>query len=66
MKFKRSCCALGAVLLMSALPLGARAAQVECDAVYCFATTDFSAEENLTGICITGALEQYTKDFLAK
>lgn len=54
MKFKRSCCALGAVLLMSALPLGARAAQVECDAVYCFATTDFSAEENLTGICITG------------
>lgn len=54
MKFKRSCCALGAVLLMSALPLGARAAQVECDAVYCFAATDFSAEENLTGICITG------------
>lgn len=54
MKFKRFFCALGAVLLMSALPLGANAAQVECDAVYCFAASDFSAEENLTGICITG------------
>lgn len=54
MKFKRLFCALGAVLLMSALPLGANAAQVECDTVYCFAASDFSAEENLIGICITG------------
>lgn len=54
MKFKRFFCALGVVLLMSVLPLGANAAQVECDAVYCFAASDFSAEENLAGICITG------------
>ena len=30
------------------------AAEVECDAVYCFADTDFSQEENLSGICLTG------------
>ena len=30
------------------------AAEVKCDAVYCFADTDFSQEENLSGICLTG------------
>ena len=33
----------------------ALAQQVECDAVYCFGTGDFSeAEETISGICITG------------
>lgn len=30
------------------------AAEVECDAAYCFSSEDFSEEEMLRGICITG------------
>ena len=30
------------------------AAEVDCDATYCFSTDDFSEKENLKGICITG------------
>ena len=30
------------------------AAQVDCDATYCFTPTDFSESENLKGICVTG------------
>lgn len=41
------CCCLG-------LAGGAIATQVECDDVYCFQSADFSDQENLTGICITG------------
>lgn len=41
------CCVLG---LMGSVG----AAQVECDGVYCFSAGDFSEEEKLTGICITG------------
>ena len=32
---------------------GAAAAEVESGARYCFSASDFSPEENLTGICIT-------------
>ena len=43
-----ACCLLG-------LSVGAAAAQVDCDAVYCFTGADFSGEdEPLAGICITG------------
>ncbi len=41
-----ACCALG-------LAANAIAAQVDCDAVYCFTSGDFSAQEGLTGVCIT-------------
>ena len=41
------CCCVG-------LAGGAIAAQVECDHVYCFESTDFSPQKDLTGICITG------------
>ena len=41
------CCLLG-------LGVGAAAAQVDCDSVYCFTGQDFSGEdETLAGICIT-------------
>lgn len=41
------CCLLG-------LSVGATAAQVDCDAVYCFTAEEFSTEEEpLAGICIT-------------
>ncbi len=43
-------CAL--VALMSAGSV--LAAQVDCDSVYCFGSDDFSQEEPLTGVCVTG------------
>ena len=44
--------ALGLALCLI-VPLGALAAEVDCDGVYCFGTGDFSQEE-LVGVCITG------------
>lgn len=48
--------ALGLALCLM-VPLGALAAEVDCDGVYCFGTGDFSQEE-LTGVCITGLPEE--------
>ena len=45
---------LAAAFCVSALALQAAAVQVDCDAAYCFSAADFSAEEELAGICITG------------
>lgn len=43
------------VLVIFSILLGTVfAAEVDCDATYCFTATDFSQEENLKGICITG------------
>lgn len=39
------CCVCGVI--------GATAAEIDCDATYCFTAQDFSAEEQVTGICIT-------------
>ncbi len=51
---KKQILCLGAALclLLGAIPV--MAAEVDCDSVYCFTQEDFSAEEPLTGICITG------------
>lgn len=51
----RSCVStlLAALVCMGTLAAPAAAAEVEAGSVYCFASTDFSAEENLAGICIT-------------
>ena len=49
---------LTAVILALGCLLGlcgsALAAEVDCDGIYCFSAGDFSREEQLTGICITG------------
>lgn len=45
---------LAAVCCLAALAVPAAAAEVECDAAYCFSSADFSEDEALTGICITG------------
>ena len=47
---------LFAALLLCCAAIGtpAQAAQVESGTVYCFASTDFSPDEALSGICITG------------
>lgn len=48
------CCVLG-------LSTGVMAAEVDCDATYCFTAQDFSqAEEPLRGICITGLPDPQT------
>ena len=45
---------LALALLM--LPLPVSAAEVDCDAIYCFTSTDFAQEQELSlkGVCITG------------
>lgn len=43
-------CAVACLLGLSA---GALAAEVDCDAAYCFTAQDFSGEEEVAGICIT-------------
>ena len=46
------------LLLLTAMVLPAAAAEVDCDAMYCFGTADFSTSEDpLRGVCITGLPE---------
>ena len=42
-----------ALLLSSGLVV---AGEVDCDSVYCFTSTDFSADPNLPGVCISKAI----------
>ena len=51
---RRIITAFAAALLCCAAAFPAAAAQVESDTVYCFTEADFSSEEALAGICITG------------
>ncbi len=39
---------------------GVMAAEVDCDATYCFTAQDFSQQEHLAGICITGLPDPQT------
>ncbi len=56
--FKKQILSLCLVLAMLAAGgTGAAAAEVESGGVYCFSAVDFSEEESLTGICITGLPE---------
>ncbi len=43
----------GAAVCLLSLALPAQAAEVDCDAVYCFSNVDFSQEETFRGICLT-------------
>jgi len=53
---------LSAVALLACLAGGFRcaAAEVDCDTTYCFTAGDFSGEEALSGICVTGLPEPET------
>ncbi len=54
------CCTLACLLLLG-LAAPVLAAEVDCDATYCFVTGDFMAdEEALAGICITGLPDSET------
>ena len=54
MKRKSILCTLVALLCACSMATSAAAVQVDCDATYCFSAGDFSAEEEVAGICITG------------
>lgn len=54
MKRKSILCSLIALLCAFSMATSAAAVQVDCDATYCFSAGDFSAEEEVAGICITG------------
>ena len=51
---KRMLCFAAAVACLAGLLQGAAAAEVDCDADYCFSAGDFAPDEALAGICITG------------
>ena len=54
MKSKPIICLALAIICALSISVGALAAEVDCDATYCFSEADFSgSEEPLTGICIT-------------
>jgi len=58
MFFKRFLSMLAALVLVFCAAGTAAAAEVDCDAVYCFTGEDFSPEEaSVAGICITGLPE---------
>lgn len=48
---RNNLCALLALLLLAAIPLGAAAVETGCDDIYCFRPEDFGQE--LAGICLT-------------
>lgn len=49
----RLCSLAAAFFCLFALVGGARAAEVDCDSIYCFSSGDFSEETSLSGICLT-------------
>ncbi len=54
MRSKRFLCLALSVLCVLGLTGFATAATVDCDDIYCFSSGDFTSEETLTGVCITG------------
>lgn len=54
MNFKKICCLVLSVLCLAGSAGFAAAAEVACDEVYCFSGSDFSEDETLRGVCITG------------
>ncbi len=51
--FQKTLALLLAVLCMMSGTVAVAAAEVDCDAVYCFTASDFSGDDTLSGICIT-------------
>ena len=63
----RIVCLAVCICCVFSLCIGVQAAQVDCDAVYCFTAQDFSGEEEpLHGICITGLPDPQTGTVMLK
>lgn len=60
MDSKKLLSAFFALVCLASLAVPAAAAEVECDAVYCFSSSDFAEDETLAGICITGLPDSST------
>lgn len=60
MKLVRIVSLVCAAVCLLGLSIGALAAEVDCDATYCFTAQDFSGEEAVAGICITGLPDPQT------
>ena len=58
--FRKRIFSLLALLACLAGTFSCAAAEVDCDTTYCFTAGDFSGEEPLSGICITGLPEPET------
>ena len=56
----RFICLLLALLCVLGTGTAVLAAEVDCDATYCFQTADFGQEEHLMGICITELPQAHT------
>ena len=56
----RIVCVAVAAACLASLCAGAYALEVDCDTTYCFSSEDFSADEPLTGICITSLPDPQT------
>ena len=56
--------ALAALLCLGAAAAPASAAEVDCDSIYCFSSGDFSSDDTLKGICITGLPDPHTGTIL--
>lgn len=56
----RFLCLLLAVVCVLAMGAPVLAAQVDCDATYCFTAEDFSGEDPLVGICVTQLPDSHT------
>lgn len=57
---KRFVCLVAALACVFSLAGAAFALEVDCDSVYCFTQEDFSPEEPVAGICITGLPQSHT------
>lgn len=51
--FHKTLCLVLTLCCLMGLVSGVAAVEVDCDAIYCFSSEDFSGEEPLNGICIT-------------
>lgn len=59
---KLLCLLLTCMCIVSAISV--HAAEVDCDASYCFTAEDFSDDDTLTGICVTGLPDKNTGSIL--
>ena len=54
MFLNRTISLLATICCLAGLAVPALAAETDCDSVYCFSPGDFSEDQALAGICVTG------------
>ena len=64
MRYKKTLSLALSLALLLGIAGTALAAEVSCDSTYCFSAGDFSADDTLQGVCITGLPERSTGTIL--